>query len=256
MIKKRPVVGFYGITGCAGCLLSFIFNEEELLDAVSLIDLKAFPFIKKSNVKKKFDIIFLEGTVTTKGEVDIVSDLRARTKFLIALGACSCTGGVPAFRNFISDKTYKHLVYHKAIEISDLEPKPIDAYVKVDYYLPGCPPDKKEILNFIKGMISGKVPIPYDKPVCVECRFNKNRCLLDDGKLCLGPITRGNCNSVCTNGKLECWGCRGPTTDANVDRMIKLLEEKGFHIEHIRKRLKTFVGLKVPQLLEPKKWLE
>ena len=47
--NQKLKIGFYGITGCAGCLLSVIFNEDELLDLINLIDLKAFPFIKEMN---------------------------------------------------------------------------------------------------------------------------------------------------------------------------------------------------------------
>ena len=73
-----------------------------------------------------------------------------------------------------------------------------------------------------------KVPKPYTSPVCIECRRNGNECLLEIGKPCLGPITAGGCDSVCINGGLECWGCRGPTKDMNLKLMIKILKEKGF----------------------------
>lgn len=250
----KPKVGFFGITGCAGCLLSVVFNENELLEIPNLVDIKAFPFIKQQNMEDgEYDIIFIEGTVAKQEDLDDILKLRKQTKLLVAMGACSCTGGVPAFRNFISDDHYRELVYHKASHLTDVDPTPVDHYVHVDYYLPGCPPDKNEILNFLKAVAKGKIPKPYDKPVCVECRLNGNRCLLDEGKLCFGPITRGGCNSVCTNNKLECWGCRGPTDDANVKVMLELLKEKGFDTKVIRDRLETFVGLKVAHLYEEEK---
>ena len=68
-------VGFYGITGCAGCLLSFIFNEDELLDLVDLVELKAFPFVKEVNPNDKFDYVFMEGLVADKGDLEELKKL-------------------------------------------------------------------------------------------------------------------------------------------------------------------------------------
>ena len=106
MPSQKLKMGIYAITGCYGCLLSVIYNEKELLDLIKLIDITAFPFIKK-NQEKDFDIILLEGTVVEKDDLDILKKLREKTKILVALGACSCTGGVPAYRNFIDYSNYK-----------------------------------------------------------------------------------------------------------------------------------------------------
>lgn len=246
--KVKLKVGCYGLTGCAGCLLSIIFNEDEILDIIQLVDLKAFPFIKEVNLDETFDCVFLEGLVASKDDLEVLSKLRKNTKILVSLGACACTGCVPAFRQFTLKENYYHLLYRKSNFIEDVTPSPQDTYVKVDYYIPGCPPDKKEILNFIKSLVMGKMPKTTDNPVCVECRRNGNACLLDAGKPCLGPITAGGCNSVCTNSGFECWGCRGPTTDMNLPLMIKILRNKGFDDKFIQDRMRTFAGLKLPML--------
>lgn len=239
-------VGVYNITGCVGCLLSIIFNEKELLELNDRIEIAAFPFIKDNEETENFDVLLVEGVVVHNDDLEELKRLREKTKYLVALGACACTGGVPSYRNFVPYASYKHLIHNKEMDIADLEPKPIDEYVKVDHYIPGCPPDKKEILDFFRDMALGKKPKIYGDPVCVECRLNGNFCLLDRGKLCLGPITRGGCNSICTNGGFECWGCRGPTDDANYKTMEKLLRSKGFSSGFIRKRLFTFAGMKIP----------
>src|SRR3989338_463533 len=241
-------VGFYGITGCAGCLLSVIFNEDELLDLIKVVDLKAFPFVKEVNVDESFDYIFVEGLVADEDDLEVLQRLRKNSKFLVALGACSCTGCVPAYRQFTLKENYEHLLYRKREEIKALQPTPVDDHVRADYYIPGCPPDKKEILNFLKGIAIGKEPKLYESPVCIECRKNGNQCLLDLGKPCLGPITAGGCNSVCINGGFECWGCRGPTEDMNLGLMIKMLRDRGFDEKFIENRLRTFVGLKMPMI--------
>lgn len=245
---KRLVVGFYGITGCAGCLLSVIFNEDEILDIVQAVDLKAFPFIKEVNVEDHFDYVFIEGLVASKEDLETIKKLREHSTYVVALGACSCTGCVPAYRHFTLKENYEHLLYKKQEHIQDLEPTPIDEHIRVDHYIPGCPPDKQEIMTFIKSIAIGKEPRPYTSPVCIECRRQGNACLLDQGKPCLGPITAGGCDAVCINGGFECWGCRGPTKDMNLELMIRILKEKGFDDKFIQDRMRTFVGLKLPML--------
>lgn len=245
-MSEKLRVGVFGITGCAGCQLSIIFNEDELLDLVELVELKAFPFIKEVNIEDEFDYLFLEGLVASESDLETVKKLREKTKVLIALGACAATGCVPAYRHFTLKENYTHLLYKK--HDKDVEPTPVHHHVKVDYTVPGCPPSKKEILNLIKNLARGVVPIPINDPVCVECRRNRNVCLLEEGKPCLGPITRGGCDSICINGGLECWGCRGPTPDMNLELMIKILREKGFDDRFIQNRMRTFAGLELPVL--------
>jgi len=241
-------VGVYGITGCAGCQLSIIFNEKEILDLIDLVELRAFPFIKEVNPDEEFDCCIVEGLVADKGDLETVKKLREKSKFIVSLGACACTGCVPAYRNFTLKENYDHLLYKKMEQLEDVQPTPIDMHIRVDYYIPGCPPDKREILNFIKGIAIGRIPHPTNNPVCHECRQNGNQCLLDIGKPCLGPITAGGCNAVCINGGFECWGCRGPTKDMNLDLMVKILRSKGFDDDFIKKRMTTFAGLKLPML--------
>jgi len=240
----KAKVGIYGLTGCAGCQLSIIFNEDELLDIVSLVDLRAFPFIKEKNYDEHFDLVFLEGLVASNDDLEVVKKVRNNTKILVALGACAHTGCIPAYRHWTLKENYEHLYYKKDKNIQDQDPSPISTHVKVDFTIPGCPPNKEEIKTFIKDIVAGKTPRPYNNPVCVECRRNNNDCLLILGKLCMGPITAGGCHAVCINGGFECWGCRGPTEDENHEAYISLLKQKGYSNEFISTRMKIFTGLK------------
>jgi len=233
-------------------LLSVIFNEDDLVDLIQKIDIKSFPFIKETDYKEHLDIIFLEGVVANNHDLETLKRLREQCDILVAMGACATLGGTPALRNFENPMNFKNLQYHKAIEIADLDPKPVEEFVKVDYYIQGCPPDKKEILSVINDLVLGKKPYMYSKPVCIECRRNKNPCLLQQGKACLGPITKGGCNAVCVNNGLVCWGCRGPTPgpSGNFKLMIKILKSKGFDENFIKSRINTFEGWKLKEELE------
>lgn len=242
-MEKKPIVGFYDLAGCNGCLLSLLFNEDEILDLAKLVDIKTFRLIKEIKEEKQFDMVFIEGLVACNKDLDMLKALRAKSKVVVALGACAGTGCIPAMRNFTDPSKYSYLVYERASEMKDQPATPIHNHVQVEFSIPGCPPDKRQIAEFIKDVALGKKPQDYDRPVCYECRLNENRCLLDDGKMCLGPMTRGGCDAVCTNAKFECWGCRGPMPDANPQLMAKLLEQKGFSKEQVRQRIRTFSGM-------------
>lgn len=248
-MTEKLKVGVLDITGCNGCVLSVAFNEDQLLDIFNLVDMQAYRFVSDDvGEKPEFDIVFMEGMVASPRDLELLKDIRARTKMLIALGACAHTANIPAYRKWADPEGFANLHHDKTDDIADVEVTPIDAHVKVDATIPGCPPNRDEILEVIKNFVLGKEYRPYALPVCVECRRNNNYCLLELNKPCLGPITTGGCFAICVNAGLECWGCRGQTADANLDAFVRMLQGKGFEREFIVERMRTFVGLKIPSL--------
>ncbi len=253
---KKLKVGFYGISGCSGCLLTVLY-ENCFQELTKLFDIKSFPFIKEDSYKGKFDYIFVEGTVCFDEDIITINKLRKRAKKIVALGSCSCLGGVPSIKNFHDKKKIMNFVYPKYNHLKSEAPTPINAHIKVDYYLPQCPPNKKEIVNFAKCISSNRTFKPYTNPVCFECRKNKNHCLLEDGKICLGPITNGGCNALCPENKTSCYGCRGPNKDANYEAFFKMLKKMGHTNKEIKDKIETFAGLQFKEEEKTSsKWLE
>jgi sulfhydrogenase subunit delta len=242
---NKPRVGFFDLTGCNGCVLSFVFNEDELLALCQRMNISQFRLVTSKKEDTKLDVAFVEGLVATKKDLEILKDIRNRSKTLVAFGTCACTGCIPACIHFSDKDNCALLAYEKNSDATDLPATPLKEHVAVDFFLPGCPPNKKQLASFIKDILLGKTPADYDKPVCFECRLNENKCLLEEKKLCLGPITRGGCDAACINGKMECWGCRSTIPDTNFKLIEELFEEKGFSKENIRERLRTFIGLEL-----------
>jgi len=254
---KKLKVGIFGISGCAGCLLTMLY-EDCFKEIIKLVDIKAFPFIKQDNYDGDFDYVFIEGTVCFDKDILVINELRKRAKKIVAFGACACVGGVPSMKNFMNKEKTMKFVYPVYNHLNAEDPTPIDMHIKVDYYLPQCPPDKKEILEFVKAIATGREFQPCIDPVCLECRKKGNLCILNEGKMCLGPITAGGCDALCPTNSVTCYGCRGPTKDANPKAFINLLKEKGYNEKAIHNKIETFAGLDFKEDLEKKgvSWLD
>jgi len=117
--------------------------------------------------------------------------------------------------------------------------KALDQVIDVDYYLPGCPPTPKLVANAVDALLRDQLPpkgsvLAGTRALCHECPLNETkpeklllkelkrvhltsvdpeRCLLAQGILCLGPVTRGGCEALCVKGNMPCTGCFGPTDE-------------------------------------------
>jgi sulfhydrogenase subunit delta len=241
-MKKKLKIGVYGISGCAGCLLSILF-EDCFKQLLSLVDIKAFPLIKEDSYKGDFDYVFIEGTVCFDEDIVMLNELRKRAKYVVALGSCSCVGGVPSIKNFLDSEKTMRLVYPVYNHLKPEPPTPIDKHIKVDYYIPECPPNKQEIIEFVKIIATGREFKPFREPVCYECRRLGNPCMLDKGEICLGPITNGGCNAICPSNSVTCYGCRGPSKDANFKAFSDMLMKMGYTKKEMHDKMQTFSGL-------------
>jgi F420-non-reducing hydrogenase small subunit len=115
--------------------------------------------------------------------------------------------------------------------------KTLDQTVDVDYYLPGCPPPVKLISNAVDAIAKGELPpkgsvLAPLKSVCDECPRKKEnkritkiyrvyekvpepeKCLLEQGIICMGPATRSGCGAQCLTVDMPCTGCGGPCPNA------------------------------------------
>lgn len=253
MKKDKVKIGIYELTGCAGDALLILDCEKELIDIFNAADIQSFAMAKSDNMDGPLDIALVEGSVTTEKEIEEVKDIRKRAKTVVAIGLCATVGGIQGrFRpNSMWEADYK-AVYGETemTHTNPIQSKPVDAYIEVDYYLPGCPIGKEQFLNFLTRMLKGNPPERYPQPVCISCKHNENDCLLKKGEFCLGPLTADGCGSICINHNLPCVGCWGPVEEANYTSEYHLLKEKGFDVEFIKKKLANFSGAKIGKFFD------
>jgi F420-non-reducing hydrogenase small subunit len=122
----------------------------------------------------------------------------------------------------------------------------LDQTVDVDYYVPGCPPVEEQVRSVMKDVVGGNLPAKgsvigaSDKSLCEECKRVKGdrkikkivrpyqivpdaeKCLLDQGIICMGPATRGGCRALCIDANMPCRGCYGAVPGV-LDQGAKLL---------------------------------
>ena len=244
-IKAKPKIGIYALTSCYGCQLS-IAMVSKLLDVVDSVEFGSFAMLSSAgSMHAKVDIAFVEGSVSTDMDLEELKEIRKNAKVLVAIGACAINGGVQSWAE--KDKDYSDLystVYGaKKIKYKGIKATPIEKHVKVDFKLPGCPPEEEEIIYFLTTFLYGTWPEEKDYPVCHECRLAGNPCILiEKGEPCLGPITTAGCNARCINYGIPCIGCRGPVENdtAWFDSLAKVFKEKNLSEEYIRKRMSIF----------------
>jgi len=219
--------------------------DDQLMDMLGKVNVKSFRWLKEFNDEGPFDIVFVEGAVSTPEEVELVKKLREKSKILVALGDCAAFGGVPAIRDFMDQEDVRREVYGDYTYLESIEATAIGEHVKVDYMLRGCPIDKSEFLSYFNALVNDERPVEKRYAVCLECKRNGNKCLLKDGIPCIGPITLAGCNSACPNVGVPCFGCRGPTPNASLIAVKSMFETNGVDFEgikDIKERIIEFMG--------------
>jgi F420-non-reducing hydrogenase small subunit len=203
-------------------LLDVLSEEFEIVYSPTFADLKEVPSV---------DLAIVEGGIRTKEDERLIREVRAKSRVLVALGICATHGGVTSLGNIVSVKTLlekeQSFLDKRLPELEDLM-YPICSFVDVDYYIPGCPPMPFLIVHTLKSVASGKKPDRFQSVVCTECNrkivpakldrlygiYEKDAdpdlCLVSQGFICLGSLTRNGCGAPCPRGNFTCFGCRGP----------------------------------------------
>lgn len=157
------------LDGCSGCHMSFLDMDERLIGVLEAADLVYSPLVDAKEFPDDVDITLVEGAVSTTDDLKKLKKAREHSKLLVALGDCAVTGNVPSMRNTFGRTAVLDTVYienatiHKQIP-REIIPKllkfskPVHELVKVDIFLPGCPPSADTIFYALQELVAGRVP--------------------------------------------------------------------------------------------------
>ncbi len=247
---------FYWGASCGGCEVAVLDTNEAILDVAALADIVLWPVAvdgKYGDIEAmpdgSIDVCFLNGGVRNSETEHVAKMLRAKSKTVVAFGACAQLGGVPGLANQYGREDLLKRVYrtsesvdnaggtlpqtHTIVPEGEVEiPRfyetvlPLDEVIAVDYYLPGCPPTAEWVLAAIQAIATGNLPargsvIGVEKTLCDECtrerssqrsisRFYRPHEIIADTSKCL--LEQGIlCCGPATRG-----GCKARCIEANM----------------------------------------
>jgi NAD-reducing hydrogenase small subunit len=164
------------LAGCFGCHMSFLDIDERILELAEVAEFDRSPLTDIKRCSESVDIGLVEGGLCNAENVHTLREFRKSCKVLVAVGACAINGGLPALRNNIPLEECLEEAYLQGMGVENPhipnDPElplllnkvhPIHEVVKVDYFLPGCPPSADVFWKFLTDLVAGKQPsLPYE----------------------------------------------------------------------------------------------
>lgn len=192
------------MSACTGCLISLADTYEKLPEVLNLIDLvysitladektEITETEDKICIDRKYpddvDIALVEGSVCIddKHSVELIKEVRAKSKIVVAYGSCAATGGVTRLGRGGQSPQPTHNAF-----------LPVGKVVKADLALPGCAPSTESIVQFVLAAVNGDTE--YLAPYAAFAENGMDACGLDLVKdvisqsLCMGC---GTCAASC-----------------------------------------------------------
>ncbi len=262
-----------------------LLDRFDILHMPILMDHKYFEFggpAQEIDIPKA-RVGLISGGVRNEQQLRIAEKMRSRCDIILAFGTCAAYGGIPAMMNLFEDEDLFRR-YYRTAEGTDSAPDPLqvippflertfalDEKIGVDFMVPGCPPHPDIIASVLESILEGKSPELPLVSVCDSCpakregkgtvqrirRFVKNaryqpdkplsemRCLLDQGFLCMGPVTLAGCAGMsggpprCIEARVPCRGCHGPVRKGGnqIMDMLNALVSNGIDTKNLADRL-------------------
>ena len=162
--------------GCSGCHMSFLDLDERLLELADKIELVYSPLVDRKDFPSDVDVTLIEGAVSSVEDRERLLRVRSRTKLLVSLGDCAVTANVPSMRNSFPLEDVLKRAYVENATLNPVPPTevippllprvlPLHEVVKVDLFVPGCPPHRDLIYHVVTELLEGRTP------ELTHCRF-------------------------------------------------------------------------------------
>lgn len=244
-----------GLNACAGCEVAILNLGEQFLDLMPDLEFVHMPILMDNKYHgalgrskalgiPKATVGIVSGGVRHSEHMHVLRQMREQVDILVALGTCAMTGGLPTLADTGENPLIPACPQPEA-SLPTIFPQctPLHAHVRVDLSIAGCPPHPDWIAEGITALLENRPAVfPY-RSVCSSCPTHRDnnvqlplksarrmlehvsydadqplpdmRCLLEQGFVCLGPVTLAGCGGKhgapkCIAARTPCRGCQGP----------------------------------------------
>ncbi|MFO7733974.1 MAG: NADP oxidoreductase [Candidatus Aminicenantes bacterium] len=175
---SKPVIATASLAGCFGCHMSFLDIDARILKLVELVEFNKSPINDIKTFTKPVDVGLIEGGCANTENVEVLRSFRKNCKVLVSVGECAVQGGLPAMRNGIPLKECLEEAYMNSPTVAPEDRMipndedipivldrvyPLHEVVKIDYFLPGCPPSADLIWEALTALVEGRpLNLTYD----------------------------------------------------------------------------------------------
>jgi len=173
---SKPKIATCSLAGCFGCHMSVLDIDERILKLAELVEFDKSPINDIKNFTGECLVGLIEGGCCNSENVEVLRSFRKNCKILISVGECAIMGGLPSMRNGIPLKECLDEAYLNGPSVVDgqipNDPElplildrvyPCHEVVKIDYFLPGCPPRADLIWNALVALLTGQpADLPYE----------------------------------------------------------------------------------------------
>lgn len=179
-MMAKKVIATTSLAGCFGCHMSLLDIDERLFELVELVEFDKSPIDDLKEFTRECDIGLVEGGCANDENVHVLTEFRKHCKVLVSVGECAIMGGLPAMRNgiplaecleeaYLKGPTVRDVNGHRVIPNDPEIPRILDRVypchevVKIDYFLPGCPPRADLIWSALYALVTGSpLELPYE----------------------------------------------------------------------------------------------
>ena len=170
-IMSKPVIATVSLAGCFGCHMSLLDIDDRILKLVELVEFNKSPIDDIKTFTKAVDIGLIEGGCCNSENVEVLRSFRKNCRILVSVGECAIMGGLPALRNGIPirecleeaylnsptvDSADRFIPDDEEIPIILDKVYPCHEIVKIDGFLPGCPPSADLIWEALVALVEGR----------------------------------------------------------------------------------------------------
>ncbi|MBK5941522.1 sulfhydrogenase subunit delta [Halochromatium roseum] len=237
-LDRRPRLAVHKLSSCDGCQLALLNAGASLLRLAERFDIVHFAEAGIIDVDAEADIALVEGSVSTAEEAERIQTIRARSRWLMPIGACATAGGPQALKNLANAEAWIASSYPEPQHI-DARPTAdaVAAHVHVELELPGCPVSTPQVLAALASLLAGATPLAEQDKICLDCKRRGQVCVLvTQDAPCLGPITVTGCGALCPSLGRACYGCYGPAENPEVATLAQRFAELGLDAEAVKRR--------------------